>query len=109
MLRRQGTQNLREEFRDEGLVSAGKHHPADRGPDIVEERFELFTRELAGRPLENSVVTEMAHHAAQIALVNDVQAQSQSTARVERSPKARFEGLGSSEMVRHGGVRPAGQ
>jgi hypothetical protein len=73
----------------------------------VEKRFELLTRELAGGPLEDGVVTEMAHHTAQIAFVNDVESQSQSTPRIERSAEARLEGPGIGEMVRQGSVSPA--
>ena len=100
MLFGQVAQNLREKFRRERLIAARKHYSIHGRPDIVEKFFELFTGELAGGPLENGVVTEMAHHATQIAFVNDVEPQSQSAARMERPAKARLEDFRTLKMVR---------
>ena len=74
MLFGQVAQNLREKFRRERLVAARKHYSIYGWPDIVEKRFELLTGELARGPLENGIVTEMAHHTAEIAFINDVEA-----------------------------------
>ena len=55
------------------LVPAGKHHLAHRSSDLVEKLFKFRRGQLPGWAFENGLVAEMAHHASQIALVDDIE------------------------------------
>jgi hypothetical protein len=64
--------------RKQWLVTTGKDDVTNRRADLIKEVLEFLGRQLPGRPLEDRFVAEMAHHAAEIALVDDIEAESQS-------------------------------
>src|SRR4029077_21205516 len=70
------------------LVPAGKHHLAHRGSDLVEKVFKFRRGQLPDWAFENGLVTEMAHHASQIALVDDIETECYTRLFAEQPPKA---------------------